>query len=269
MTAFPSTIKLFSILFLTSLILLLGGCGTKEFSNQSSSHSKKQSSSKKKYSKATQRPYVINGIRYYPIPSAEGYSEKGFASWYGKKFHGRKTSNGETYDMYGNTAAHKTLPMGTILLVKNLENNKSIVVRVNDRGPFVKYRIIDLTHSGANDLGMIKNGTAKVEITALSKKEVEPKQPERRQQPKVPAENQFDKGKFYVQIGAFIEIENARRLARKFADKGRDVIIQQYPAAGMSLYRVLIYGGTSLKKVKQYEKHLEQNGFPNALILAR
>jgi rare lipoprotein A len=126
-----------------------------------------QNGKKKTKSTATQRPYVINGITYYPIPSAAGYAEMGLASWYGEPFHGRRTANGEIYDMYGETAAHKTLPMDTILLVKNLENGKSSVVRINDRGPFVQERIIDLSYSKAQHLGIIGKGTAKVEIVAL------------------------------------------------------------------------------------------------------
>ncbi len=107
----------------------------------------------------TQRPYKINGRTYYPLPTSHGYVERGIASWYGKKFHGRKTSNGETYNMYAKTAAHKTLPMGTMLLVKNIANNKEIVVRVNDRGPFVKGRIIDLSLTGAREIDMVTEGT--------------------------------------------------------------------------------------------------------------
>ena len=128
---------------------------------------------KKKKMPATQRPYVINGTTYYPIPSAHGYVERGLASWYGHPFHGRKTANGETYDMYGNTAAHKTLPMDTILSVKNLENGRSTVVRINDRGPFVDERIIDLSHTKARELGIINHGTARVEIVALAAQQPE------------------------------------------------------------------------------------------------
>ena len=110
---------------------------------------------------ATQKPYVINNKRYYPIPSAEGYIENGIASWYGGKFHGRKTSNGETYDMHSMTAAHKTLPMNTTLLIKNLDNGKSTVVRINDRGPFVQGRIVDLSFKAAQSLGIAQKGIAR------------------------------------------------------------------------------------------------------------
>ena len=219
---------------------------------------------------ATQRPYVINHRRYTPIPSAEGYSEKGIASWYGKKFHGRKTANGETYDMYDHTAAHKTLPMHTMLLVKNLSNNKTTVVRVNDRGPFVRSRIIDLTYSAAQELDMIGKGTAQVEIIALGEVEKKPKKKQKKSEPEQKIVHpDFDKGLFYIQVGAFENKAHARKLAQKFAARGRDVIIQQFPAAGISLYRVMVYSGKSLKQAKNYESWLEQHGFPDALVIAR
>ena len=263
-TDFSYTFSLAACLFFA---LFVFGCSSKAptYSHQQQGEKSKQT---KTYSKPTQRPYVIRGIRYYPIPSAEGYTEQGKASWYGKKFHGRKTANGETYDMYGETAAHKTLPMGTMLLVTNLDNNKKIIARVNDRGPFVKNRIIDLTYTGAESLGMIKNGTARVEIVALSDHQL-PSPPQSNKNVLPSVANKFDQGNFYVQVGAFIELKNARELAQKFALKGRNVTIQQYPAAGMQLYRVMVFGGTSLAKVKVYERHLEQNGFPDALVLAR
>ncbi len=215
---------------------------------------------------ATQRPYVINGKRYYPIPSAQGFEEDGIASWYGRKFHGRKTSNGERYDMYGMTAAHKTLPMGTMLLVENRENGKSTVVRVNDRGPFVKGRIIDLSYTAADKIGLIGPGTAKVKIAALGEAVQEPTSPSTPVQLK---QQDFDTGKFYIQVGAFERKEKARLLAKRFAALGRDVIIQQFPAAGISLYRVMVFSGTSLDRAKRDEKHLEKSGFPYALIIAR
>lgn len=117
--------------------------------------------------KATQRSYVIRGIRYHPILSARGFRETGIASWYGGKFHGRRTANGEVYNMYAMTAAHKTLPMGTILRVKSLTNGRKITVRINDRGPFIRGRVIDLSYAAARELGMIRDGVKKVRITAI------------------------------------------------------------------------------------------------------
>ena len=290
------SILLFVLLFLAGSF----GCASKHAGSTSGKGSKTESSRKKgRRTKATQRPYVINGITYYPIPSARGYVERGIASWYGEPFHGRRTSNGEIYDMYGDTAAHKTLPMNTMLLVKNLENGRTTMVRINDRGPFVQDRIIDLSFTKAKALGLAGKGAGKVEIVAMAESEqlsapevmvaanqptrpsggsespgkqktLLPPTPKIKKAPHKPAPlPDFDKGNFYVQVGAFIKIENARILARAFAKRGRDVVIQQYPAAGMNLYRVLIFASHSLAQAKRYEKQMEAEGFRYALLLAR
>lgn len=112
--------------------------------------------------------YEVFGKRYTVMPSGSGYSERGVASWYGKKFHGRLTSSREPYDMYSMTAAHKTLPLPTYVRVRNLRNDKSIIVRVNDRGPFVHNRIIDLSYAAALKLDMVQDGTSLVEVTAIT-----------------------------------------------------------------------------------------------------
>ena len=111
--------------------------------------------------------YVVFGKRYYVCKNIENYTEQGLALWYGTKFHGRKTSSGELYDMYAMTAAHKSLPIPSYVKVSNLDNGKSIVVRVNDRGPFVDNRIIDLSYVAAQKLDMTNNGTANVEISVI------------------------------------------------------------------------------------------------------
>ena len=164
------------------------------------------------YSKlpATQRPYELNGIWYYPIPTAKGYIEEGIASWYGKKFHGRPTSNGEIFDMYKISAAHKTLPIDTSLKVTNLLNNKTIVVRVNDRGPFVAGRIIDLSFKAAEMLGIVVNGTAKVKIEAVRVVTVNKKTGTDFISP-VPLPD-FRFGKFVIQVGSFKTLLNALQL---------------------------------------------------------
>ena len=112
--------------------------------------------------------YQVYGETYKVMGSSYDYQERGVASWYGKKFHGRKTSNQEDYDMYAMTAAHKSLPLPTYVRVRNLSNNKSVVVRVNDRGPFVDNRLIDLSYSAALRLNMVQSGTGLVEVTAIS-----------------------------------------------------------------------------------------------------
>lgn len=114
------------------------------------------------------KPYVVNGKTYYPLRQNQGYRERGVASWYGKKFHGRRTSSGESYDMYSMTAAHRTLPLPSYVRVRNLTNGQTIVVRVNDRGPFLHNRIIDLSYAAAAKLGIVGQGTGLVEIESVT-----------------------------------------------------------------------------------------------------
>lgn len=207
---------------------------------------------------ATQRPYVINRVKYYPISSSAGYIDTGIASWYGRYFHGRQTSNGERYDMYGDTAAHKTLPMNTMLLVKNLENGREMVVRINDRGPFVRGRILDLSYASAKKLGVIKKGTAKVRITAMA-----------------PSQNgiyatvpDFNEGEFYVQIGAFREKKNALRLQNRFANAGHTAVIKEFSEGSDTYFRVQVYTGTQLKQAKIAEEALLKKGYTGAFTVA-
>ncbi|GLP98018.1 septal ring lytic transglycosylase RlpA family protein [Paraferrimonas sedimenticola] len=120
------------------------------------------------YSRQGNRDYKLRGQEYRIITNAEGFTQKGQASWYGKKFHGHLTSNGETYDMYSMSAAHKTLPLPSYVEVKNLDNGRVTVVRVNDRGPFHPGRIIDLSYAAANKLGVVNSGVANVEIRVLT-----------------------------------------------------------------------------------------------------
>ena len=112
-------------------------------------------------------PYTVFGKQYYPIPDARRYQAVGPASWYGTKFHGQATANGETYDLYGMTAAHKTLPLPSYVRVTNLENGKSAILRVNDRGPFYSDRIIDLSFAAAKKLGYAESGTARVKVEGI------------------------------------------------------------------------------------------------------
>lgn len=214
----------------------------------------------------TQKPYEIMGKTYYPIPSAYGYSETGIASWYGKKFHGRKTSNGETYDMYGPTAAHKTLPMNTNLLVENLENSKKTFVRINDRGPFVKGRIIDLSLTGAREIGMKDKGTAKVRITALGEavssvrggKKIERFRPYQ----------DFNKGEFFVQVGSFTEKKNADNLKKILLCQGKKAVTQVFELGKETYYRVQVRAGTNLTEAEKAEKELGER-FPGSFVIAR
>mgnify|MGYP003588602237 FL=1 len=159
---------------LLSLILapfLFTGCSQKYVNDDYMKFYKDTKNSKinnsKEMHKYTMRPYNVFGIKYYPFIANIGDEFEGIASWYGPDFHSKKTSNGEIYNMYDMTAAHKTLPMNTVVKVDNLENGKSIVVRINDRGPFVRGRIIDLSNKAAHQIDMVRKGTANVKITIL------------------------------------------------------------------------------------------------------
>ena len=156
---------------------------------------------------ATLRPYTVKGVTYVPLHSAKGYREEGVASWYGPGFHGHTTSCGEIYDQYKLTCAHKLLPMHTMVRVTNLENGRSMVLRVNDRGPFVAGRIIDLSQAGARELGVHAKGTARVRV------EIEGDVPGAGPGGELP-------GPFYVQVGAFARQANADKLLGRLRAAG-------------------------------------------------
>lgn len=212
----------------------------------------------------TQQPYIINNQEYHPLPSSSGYKEAGIASWYGPDFNGHATSNGEIYNMYGMTAAHKLLPMNTILLVSNLENGRSTVVRINDRGPFVQGRILDLSYTAAKKLDLVQSGTAKVLVTAIGKAGNPKSEPE--------AQNQainINFGEFYIQVGAFQQKTNALRLQKKFAGFGHSTIIQQFFSQKSILYRVCVYAGRELQGAYKAEMALHQHGWMGAFVVAK
>lgn len=214
----------------------------------------------------TQKPYQVNGRTYCPIPSACGYTETGIASWYGNDFHGHRTSDGEIYNMYANTAAHKTLPMNTHLLVENLENGRKAIVRINDRGPFVKGRIIDMTLTGARKLGMLKKGTARVRLTALGEV-VESRRGGRKTERFLPYQN-FKTGDFFVQVGSFTNKQNADRLKNRLLQQGHKAVSRLYHTGGVTFYRVQVKAGRTLAVARRVEAQLDPR-FPGAFVIAR
>ena len=182
------------------------------------------------------RSYTVLGKRYYTLDRSDGYRERGVASWYGTKFHGRRTSSGEPYDMYAMTAAHKTLPLPTYVRVTNLDNRRSVVVRVNDRGPFHSNRIIDLSYTAAWKLGTLGKGTGYVEVTAL-----DPRAPE----PVIAAAPapapQAGPVKLYLQTGSFSVRANAEQMKWKMQSvSGSPVDIQPVQIGGRITYRVRV-----------------------------
>lgn len=172
--------------------------------------------------------YEVLGQRYFVMSSAAGYLERGVASWYGPGFHKEFTSNGEPYDMYGMTAAHKTLPLPCFVQVTNLGNGKSVILRVNDRGPFKTGRIIDLSYTAATKLDMLRAGTALVEVRAIT--------------PGQSTDNSTGAIKtLYVQAGAFGSQSNADKLAAQLRNSGyAQAFVRSDMVAGRSLFRVRI-----------------------------
>ena len=188
------------------------------------------------------KSYVVFGKRYYVMDSGKGYIEKGIASWYGTKFHGRRTSSGETYDMYAMTAAHKSLPLPTYVKVTNLSNDKFIVVKVNDRGPFHENRIIDLSYTAAIKLDIIQKGTGLVEVKAIDPEE--PKEDNRVKDDKISTQDTS----FYIQVGTFSKLESAKILKQKLGSFGDNLIkISNVIVSGNTLYRVRIGPFTDTK----------------------
>jgi rare lipoprotein A len=185
--------------------------------------------------------YDVFGIRYFVLSSSVGYRERGVASWYGPGFHKVRTSTGEAYDMYGMTAAHKTLPLPAYVQVTNLQNGRSVVVRVNDRGPFVGNRIIDLSYTAAAKLDMLRNGTAMVEVRTVDAPTVPPPAQTAAPASVPPAPVTAATPALFVQAGAFSDPANADRLVQKLRGGGYGtVFVRDDQIAGRRMYRVRI-----------------------------
>ena len=192
--------------------------------------------SKSKY--GNPRSYEVQGKRYHILKSANNFTARGIASWYGTKFHGRRTSSGEPYDMYAMTAAHKTLPIPVFVEVTNLDNHRKIIVRVNDRGPFVEGRIIDLSYVAAKKLGIDAKGTGRVEIRTIDprKKKVDVR-PTASKDISIASSS----GQLYLQVGAFTDHTNATQLlSRLVAATSENVLINRKSTGDQDVYRVRI-----------------------------
>ncbi len=191
-------------------------------------------------------PYEVFGKTYTVMPSAEGYRESGIASWYGMKFHGHLTSNGEVYDMYEMTAAHKSLPIPSFVRVTNLDNGKSVIVRVNDRGPFHQDRLIDLSYAAAYRLDILQRGTGRVKVEAITPRPSGQMQaPTLAAGPVAPAVSTSLKASHdrrYLQIGAFASEESARRAQQQVMPFAAGFAVGIYTAnpSGSPIYRVKI-----------------------------
>jgi len=209
------------------------------------------------------KPYKVFGKWYQPLPDSKGFRQRGIASWYGKNFHGKKTSNGEIYDMYAMTAAHKTLPLGTYVRVQHLENKQELEVRINDRGPFVRGRIIDLSYTAAKKLGIVGPGTADVEIVALGTPATTDGGTSR-----TFVQGDYYSGNFTFQVGAFANRENAERLKRKLDEQYKNAHITLYDRGDKIFYRVRVGAFNSLEDAVRNEAILIQDGYPDAFMVA-
>jgi len=218
--------------------------------------------------------YDVFGQRYYVLDTSSGYAERGVASWYGNKFHGKPTSSGAPYNMHAMTAAHKTLPLPTRVRVRNLANGRSVVVVVNDRGPFVDNRIIDLSYAAAHQLDMVRNGTAMVEVTAFPYTQPDPQltpvlaaaEPEpdglefpspiatANAAPPDPSEGRTVT--LFMQVGAFSEAANAERFKARLEANGlANVVIHADTGGKSEMYRVRI---GPIADVADYDRLVER-----------
>jgi len=210
--------------------------------------------------KGTFKPYTIDGKTYYPLQKAEGFRQEGLASWYGAKFHGRRTSNGEIYNMDGMSAAHKTLPMNTWVKVTNKVNGKSITVRINDRGPFVRGRIIDLSREAAKRLEVYAKGTAPVYLEALGWRK-----PDGKGYIQPPS---YKVGDFTVQVGAFTVKANADRLAARLRAAWGQAVVVRHDRGDQVFHRVRVGREHSLDKAMALQGRLRAAGYKGAFTVA-
>jgi rare lipoprotein A len=257
------------------VILLFSACSTrgkrtyiyhdyapkKTYSSNKSNYSSQID--KKTYSHPTMRPYVVRGIRYHPTVVSVGDRFKGNASWYGPDFQGKLTSSGEVYNMYNMTAAHKTLPMNTILKVTNRRNGLSTVVRVNDRGPFISTRIIDLSRSAASKINMIGTGTAPVIIEVLGFESKGKRHIPSKKELKDNPQKQSIEG-FALQIASFSKIDGAIATQSKYDNTdGYHTIIKDMRSSG-GLFKVWLKGFQSEQEARDYKA---QGHFKHAFIV--
>ncbi len=252
-------IRISVVLLLWCSILALTACS----GPSSAPRSKVLHTPANQHLKGWQKPYVVDGKQYNPLRDHQGFVQEGIASWYGKKFHGRKTSNGEIYNMYAMTAAHKTLPLGIFVRVTHLNTGRQVIVRVNDRGPFVAGRVIDLSYSAAQQMGIVGPGTGPVRVEALGYRQTDAAGKVAYQAPK-----SYDVGSYAIQVGAFSVKTNADRLAAKLRARYGVARVQKGWHGTGSIYRVWVGNHSSLEAAEQAKIELTGNGFGGSFIVA-
>ncbi len=226
-----------------------------------------QGSSGKKSKSGNPSSYVVFGKRYHVLDSADGFVQRGIASWYGTKFHGRKTSSGEVYSMHAMTAAHKTLPLPSYVHVKNLDNGRSTVVRVNDRGPFIQGRIIDLSYAAAKKLGVNGPGTAKVEISVVKRGQTQPSSVVRA----IPLTSDAAKDvPLFIQMGSFSSAANASSLMQDLHEANESSAkISQLQTTNGLFYRVRVGPLFDIDEANAIILRLRGKGFQTARIVVQ
>lgn len=203
------------------------------------------------------KDYTVLGKRYHVLPNSKGYKKRGLASWYGTSFHGRPTSTNENYNLYGMTAASKELPLPTYVQVKNLSNDKKIIVKVNDRGPFRSDRIIDLSYAAAKKLGFAGRGTTPVEVTAID--------PLTWNKTRIAKKGSHKSGR-YVQVAALSTLGNARKLSTELAKMTKNSVrITHNSLNNKHIYKIEVGPITNDSKYMQIIEALKTNGYPNVI----
>lgn len=270
-------------LLLTFLLgLALGGCGVRnddfgdeDFSDLSSiPDAIPRHEPRSRYGNPSS--YVVFGKRHYVMRSSAGFVERGIASWYGPDFHGKRTSSGETYNMYKMTAAHKNLPLPSYVRVTNLENGRNVVVRVNDRGPFHEGRIIDLSYTAAKKLDIVRSGTARVEVRAINTRRGKPAILAQGGKPapapvlaSIPATGPSlpaPTGDIYIQAGAFSSEDNALNLRKRITSSlANDVRITS--SVDGALYRVQVGPLQSVNHIDPVSRQLQDLGLTTLRVV--
>ena len=217
------------------------------------------------------KSYVVFGKRYYVMPSGKDYKERGIASWYGSKFHGKRTSSGEPYDMHAMTAAHKTLPLPSYVKVTNLKNGRQVILKVNDRGPFHENRIIDLSHTAAVKLGIKGTGTGLVEVETIAPGQAHTKTTATTvtAAPADTTPKKLDTVGLYLQLGAFVSSQNASQLKDRvnLALSASQAHITRTLRDGQQFYRVRIGPFSSTEQADNLVHTLNQKGFEKHRVI--
>jgi rare lipoprotein A len=252
-------------LYSVALLLTVFALSACTFGVPISDRGKTQASTTPKTSKSKRgnpSSYIVFGKRYHVLDSADGFVQRGIASWYGTKFHGRSTSSGEIYNMHAMTAAHKTLPIPVYVEVKNLDNGRSMVVRVNDRGPFVTGRIIDLSYAAAKKLGVDGPGTANVEIRTVGSGPAKPKSVVR---------TIFERDiPLFVQMGSFSSHDNATNLVQNLVDANESSAkITSLQTTNGTFYRVRVGPLFDVDEANAIVRRLKNKGFQTARIVVQ